>query len=125
LVNSATTCASASADPLLRDAVPLFPVRGMQAASVRVGGTTVGLALQNVEATEAQVVAELTNDEGVPVAAAIIRVGVNQFIVRTLSEIFEVPVAGPGLVRLTSTGPLQVLGVDVDAGGAARPRLPQ
>jgi hypothetical protein len=120
-----TSRASASADPLLRDAVPLFPVRGMQAASVRVGGTTVGLALQNVEATEAQVVAELTNDEGVPVAAAIIRVGVNQFIVRTLSEIFEVPVAGPGLVRLTSTGPLQVLGVDVDAGGAARPRLPQ
>jgi hypothetical protein len=114
-----------SADLLLRDAVPIFPLRAMEAATVSVDETTVGLALQNIETTDAQVFAELINEEGRSVASAVITVGVNRFVVRTLAEIFDVPFAGPGVVRVTSAGPVQVLGVDVDATGAARPRLPQ
>jgi hypothetical protein len=51
-------------------------------------------------------------------------VGVNQFVVQTLSEIFGESLVGPGTVRLTSAVAVQVLGIDVDIAGAARPRLP-
>jgi hypothetical protein len=118
-----TRRAAPSADVLLAHAVPVFPLRGMNAATVRVDATTVGLALQNIETTDALVFAELTNDEGLEFRSGPIPVGVNRFLVRTLDEIFGA--AGPGIVRLTSTGALQVLGIDVDATGAARPRLPQ
>ena len=114
-----------SADPLLRDAVPVFPLRGMHAATLRVAATTVGLALQNIEATDTQVFATLTNEDGLALASAVIPVGVNRFVVRTLDEIFAVPFAGTGVIRLSSAGAVQALGVDVDATGTARPRLPE
>jgi hypothetical protein len=112
-----------SADWLLRNAVPVFPVRGMTAATVRVDETTVGLALQNIEATDAHVFLDLTDDEGRPIASAQIAVGVNRFVVLALDEIFDPPIAGAGVVRLTSVSAVQVIGVDVDAAGVARPRL--
>jgi hypothetical protein len=113
-----------SDDPLLRSAVPVFPFGAARAATLRVGATTVGVALQNVE-TDTQIFADLTNDKGVAVASAVVPVRSNEYIVRTLGEIFGVPFAGAGTISLTSAGPVQVLGVDVDADGAARPRLPE
>jgi hypothetical protein len=109
---------------LLRDVVPVFPLNGMHDATVRVDKTTLGLALQNIEATDAHVFIDLTDDEGRPIASAQIAVGVNRFVVRALDEIFEPPIAGPGVIRLTSVSAVQVIGVDVDAAGVARPRLP-
>lgn len=115
-----------SGDSLLRDAVPVFPLRSMQAATLRIDETTVGLALQNIEATPTDVFATLEDDEGAPIATAIVPVGVNRFVVRTLDEIFGVPFAGRGVIRLTSAGAVQVLGVDADAKRTtARPRLPE
>ena len=113
-----------SDDPLLRDTVPVFPLRGMHDATVRVDETTLGLALQNIEAIDAKVFAVLTEDNGL-VRNAVVDVGVNRFVVRTLEEIFGVPFAARGIVRFTSTGPVQMLGIDVDQAGTARPRLPQ
>ena len=119
-----TTRSAPSAHELLRYVVPVFPLRAMRAATVRLDGTTKGLALQNIERTDTQVFARLINDDGVAVAAAVIPVGANRFIARTIGEIFGRKFSGPGTVHLSSADPVQVLGVDVDAAGAARPRLP-
>ena len=120
-----TTRDAPSDDPLLHDAVPVFPLRGMHAATLRVAQATVGLALQNIETTDTLVFADLTSDQGLALASAVIPVGANRFVVRTLDEIFGVSVGGAGVIRLKSAGAVQVLGVDVDTGGIARPRLPE
>ena len=120
-----TRRAAPSAHPVLCYAVPVFPVRAMHAATVRLDRTTVGLALQNIEKTDAQVFAKLTNGDGVAVAAAVVPVGANRFVVRTIGEIFGRRFSAPGTVHLSSADAVQVLGVDIDASGAARPRLPE
>jgi hypothetical protein len=120
-----TTRVAPSEDPLLRHVIPAFPLRAARAVTLRLGEATTGLALQNIETTDTMVFAELADEANVVVAKAVIPLGANRYIVRTIGEIFDVPFAGPGTVRLSSVDPVQVLGVDVDPGGAARPRLPR
>jgi len=120
-----TTRTAASEDPLLRDAVPVFPLRGLQAATIRADETTVGLALQNIGTTDADVLVELENAAGGRVASAVVPVGVNQYVLRTVSEMLGVPSGAGSIVRVTSATPVQVLAVDVDSTGVARPRLPE
>jgi hypothetical protein len=71
------------------------------------------------------VTATLTNESGMPVAAAVVNVPADRYVVRSLPEVFGFSVANATSARFTSASPVQVLGVNVDAAGAASPVLPQ
>ena len=114
-----------SVHPVLRNVVPIFPVETFLQGSVQLSVTTAGIAVQNLEATDTFMFAELIDGAGVPIAAGLIEVPSNSYVVRAVSEIFGRPYSGTGLVRLVGVSPVQILGVDVDSTGAASPRLPQ
>jgi hypothetical protein len=114
-----------SAHAVLRDVVPLFLRRTMREATLQLDGATAGVALQNLDTQDATVMLDLLASDGVLVDVARMTIPTNQFVVRDLREVFHARPAGAVTVRLSSTTPVQVLGVSVDASGAATPRLPQ
>jgi hypothetical protein len=120
-----TSRAGKSGHTVLRDVVPLFRNRATADATLQLSGAVTGLALQNLDRSDATVFAELSTTSGRGVAAAVVTVPSNQFLVRQLSEIFRVRNVTSGIVRLTSATPVQVLGVSVDSAGAATPVLPR
>jgi hypothetical protein len=121
-----TRPSGSSADPVLRDVVPMFPAETSSLqGSVQLADTTVGIAVQNLEATDTLIFAELIDGAGGAVAAGQIEVPANSYVVRAVSEIFGLPYSGTGQVRLVGVSPVQILGVDVDPTGAVSPRLPQ
>jgi hypothetical protein len=119
-----TSRAGKVAHSAMRDIVPLFQSRSVRNATLHLSGTTTGVAVQNLEQTDAVVVAELFTAPGIRVADTTIMLASNTFLVRTLSELFQVSNFGDGFVSLTSATPVQVLGVSIDSNGAASPRLP-
>jgi len=118
-----------SADPLLRDAVPLVPPHATISATLAfppaAPDTTYGVAIQNVETADAFVSLEIVDANGIVTAGPTLTIPSNRYIVRELSELFGVAPASASAVRVTSTGPVQVLGAAADhVTGGATPILP-
>jgi hypothetical protein len=107
-----------SADPVLQYAVPLVPNRTMTAAMLAFPAAapdmTYGIAVQNVETIDAVVSLELADANGVVTAGPTFLVPSNRYVVRELSELFGFAPAGPSTIRITSAGPVQVLGAIAD-----------
>jgi hypothetical protein len=120
-----TTAAGLSADPQLREVVPVFQHSMTASASVQLSGVTQGLALQNLAARDTMVLAELEDGQGLPIASAAIPVAANTYLVRSISEIFGVIHGATSVVRITAIDPVQVLGITIDAAGLATPQLAQ
>ena len=120
-----TSRAGKAGQSVMRDIVPLFQSRSLQSATLHLSGATTGVALQNLNRTDAVVAAELFNASGARAASTTVTVPSNTFLIRALSELFRVRSFGDAIIRLTSATPVQVLGVSIDSTGAAHPRLPQ
>ncbi|MEA2464701.1 MAG: hypothetical protein QOJ98_2448 [Acidobacteriota bacterium] len=135
-----TTAIGSSNDPILSKVVPLFapmtytmatvdlPVRrsSRRRRSVRpshgsgAGTATIGFALQNLQSSAASVSVELLDSTGNPYAINTVSVGPDQYLVRTITEVFGT-VSPPPALRIRSNVPVQVLGLVTDraAGSAA------
>jgi len=107
--------------PVLRDTVPVFPRPSVVSAQVDIAGSATGLALQNIGATAATVRVELVAADGTMLATTQLVVGASRFVVQELSEIFAVPYSAAQRVEVLATAPIQVMGIAVDATGAATP----
>lgn len=112
-----------TADPVLRDVVPIFagPPSGMQA--IDVFETTAGLALQNLDATDTLAFVEFLDAGGSLLASGTIEVPASSYVVRSLSEIFGSSLGTSGVITVAGAAPLQALGVEVDASGRVTPRV--
>ena len=114
-----------SIDPVLRDAVPLFPRASGLNAIVDLAGASAGLAVQNIQTRAARVTAELFASDGSRLASKLVKLPANRFFVREITELFGMPYAAGSFVRVRATRPVQVMGIAVSATGAASPLLPR
>ena len=105
--------------PALATAVPLFPLRLMTDAHVDISSIPSGLALQNISPRKAAVQLELLSPTGQVLKATSTAIGVNRYMLRELSEWFDIAYGTPAIVRVRSNIPIQVLGVRVDGAGEA------
>jgi hypothetical protein len=106
---------------VLSSAVPLFSDGARTDAVLRVDGASTGLAVQNLHAAPAQIVAELLDANTVVRARAALIVWPNRFVVAELTELFGVSYSPGQRVRVRSLMPIQVMGIAIDAAGSARP----
>jgi hypothetical protein len=134
-----TTPIGASSDSLFRKAVPLFAPATYTTATVDLprraigkqrsmrpsrgsgpGRGTTGLALQNLNTSDASVTIELLDASGNPFAVNTVTVGPDRYLVREIGEVFGI-VAAPSAFRIRSNVPIHVLGLTADssAGTAA------
>jgi hypothetical protein len=120
-----TRPSGASSDPLLAATVPLFPAQQHMIASVPIGATTVGLALQNLGGVDTVAGIELINAAGATTATGSIIVPAGMFVVRSGTELVGTALAGTGRLRISTAAPLQVLGVNVDGAGNVTAAFPQ
>ena len=113
-----TRTVSPSADPILRYAVPLMPPTEVTTAMLTLPDvsptTTYGLALQNIESVGAIATVDLLDPSGGVVATTSVPVPASRFVVRELSELFGVAPSTAWAVRVTSSRPVQVLGMAAD-----------
>lgn len=120
-----TEPAGRSTDDLLKLVVPIFPQATMLAGSVHLASPRGGLALQNPGPSDATIFADLFTSSGAPLVSGIVTLAPGFYVVRHISEIFGgfVP-TGSTTIRFSATAPVQALGVNVNAAGAATPALP-
>jgi hypothetical protein len=136
-----TTPMGASADSILRHAVPLFAPKFFTNATVslprkssrrmRAAGPSrptqsanaIAFALQNLNAASVTATVELLDAAGNPYAINTVSIGPDQSLLRELSEVFG-PVPSPSAFRIKSTAPLQVLGIVADHSAGTAAALP-
>ena len=109
---------TASLEPTLHDAVPVFADLDATSATVDVAGHSTGLALQNRGAAPATVTCELVGSNG-PKAHRTLTIEPRRFLLLDLMELFGVPYSTSQSVHVRSQTPIQVMGVAVDAAGSA------
>lgn len=119
-----------SKDPVLRFVVPLVPPDTATTAEIDVPAPapfrTYGIAVQNVQTGPVLVTFTLVDATGVAIAGPTIELGSNLYLVQELSELFGSVPNGPCTVRISSTTPVQVIGVTADqTSGTASPILPR
>jgi hypothetical protein len=111
---------SLSSDPLMQFVMPLFSPVSVTTASFSLPApppdlvTTYGVALQNLGTTDAASTVELLDATGNPVAVSTLTVAPSHYIVRELGELFGFVPAGVSGVRVTSSTPIEVMGVLAD-----------
>jgi hypothetical protein len=111
---------SLSSDPLMQFVMPLFSPVSVTTASFSLPApppdlvTTYGVALQNLGTTDASSTVELLDATGNPVAVFTLTVAPSHYIVRELGELFGFVPAGVSGVRVTSSTPIEVMGVLAD-----------
>ena len=110
-----------SAHATLRDTVPVFPRGSRSNATVDLAGVQTGLALQNVEASSAAVTLDLIAVDGATLSTVRLNVPSASYIVREISEIFGIPYPAASSVRMTATGPVQLMGVALNEAGEPTP----
>ena len=114
-----------SIHPTLRATVPIFSDTEYTDTFVDVDGATTGLALQNRQPVPALVAAELIDANGRLRAAGAVMVRPGRFVLAELSELFGVAYSPSQVIRVRALGPIQVMGVAVDAAGNASPIRPR
>lgn len=111
---------SLSSDPLMQFVMPLFSPVSVSTASFSLPApspdfvTMYGVALQNLGTTDASSTVELLDATGNPVAVSTLTVSPSHYIVRELGELFGFVPDGVSGVRVTSSTPIQVMGVLAD-----------
>ena len=120
-----TTRVGTTVDPVLAATYPIFPTSTTRAATVRLPSGSSGLAVQNPGAISTTVFAELLTASGQPLAAGVLSVPGDSYVVRRASEVFGFTHAGAVLVRLRAVDPVQALGIELTSAGSALPILPQ
>jgi hypothetical protein len=119
-----TSRLGSSIDPILSDAVPLFPPNSKPNATVDVQGHSTGIAVQNIQKRQARITAQLFAANGTLLSTKIVKLPSNRFFVKEISELFQVSYGPGSSVRIRGTRPVQVMGIAVSASGAASPLLP-
>ena len=113
-----THAMSASADPVMQFAVPLFPPKTAMTALIPLPapktGFTYGVALQNIDAAGAFAMMELVDGDGNALAVTAANLDPSTFLVRELSELFGPTPPNARAVRVTSSAPIQVMGIAAD-----------
>jgi hypothetical protein len=125
-----TKSAPPSTDPVLQYAVPLLPPATVTAATLALppaaAATTYGIAVQNIETTDAVASIDLVDAGNVTIGQVSVRVPSRHYLVRELVELFGFAPDGAATIRVASATPIQVLGIAANqAAGTASPLLPQ
>jgi IPT/TIG domain. len=109
---------SVSSDPVMQFAVPLFPPKTGTTATISLpepeNHVTYGVALQNIDAGGAYATIELLDGGGNAIAVTGTNVDPSMFLVRELSELFGPTPSNASAVRVTSSAPIQVMGIAAD-----------
>lgn len=111
--------------PVFRDAVPLFPNASALSATVDLSGAATGLAVQNIGSVPVRVAARLFRADGATLASTEFGLPAERYLVQTTDELFNMPAPPGAFVGLRATGPVQAMGISVNAGGAFTPLLPR
>jgi hypothetical protein len=120
-----TRPAGASTDPAFAGIVPVFPKRTSKFAIVDLSGDFAGIALQNIESSDAFVKAELLRDDGVVLGSKTLWLASYKYLVRSIPELFGISYA-PGLhVRIRASGPVETMGVSAAGDGSVSPIPPR
>ena len=114
-----------SAFPALQNTIPLFPLVLTTSATVDVISPASALAVQNIGTVNAQVTVDLVDAQGLVLATAARAVQPNRFRVVDVSELFGTPATGPSTLRVRSTSPIQVMGIELSPSGDATPIVPR
>ena len=114
-----------SAFAALQNTVPLFPLVLTTRANVDISNPASAIAVQNIGAATAKVAIDLIDPQGHVLATAVASVKTNRFRVNDVSELFGAPPAGPATLRVRSTSPIQVMGIELDPAGNAMPIVPR
>lgn len=114
-----------SLHPVLRDVVPLFPYRSAAASEVVLAGDEAGFAMQNLSPVAANAVVDLVAADGTLLSSVNVSLSTNKYIVREISEMFQVPYQASSVVRVRSDVPVEVMALSVDASGAVKPLAPR
>ncbi len=113
-----THAMSLSADPVMQYAVPLFPPKAAMTAMITLPapktGFTYGVALQNIDSAGAYAMIELVDAGGNAIAVTAANIDPSTFLVRELSELFGPLPPNGSAIRITSSAPIQVMGIAAD-----------
>ena len=120
-----TTRSGSSTFPVLQAAVPLLPTRFFTNTRVSLGSGTTGIAVQNIQKATATVAMDLLSPSGLQIATITRSLPMNQFFLRSATELFQIGYPAGSSVRVRSATPLQVMGVALSTGGDATPVLPR
>ncbi|HYM60744.1 MAG TPA: hypothetical protein VEZ11_07615 [Thermoanaerobaculia bacterium] len=117
---------SPSADPVMQLVMPLLPPNEVASATINLpapsAGTTLGVALQNVEASDVVATVELLDAACKSLASTQVTVSASHFAVRELGELFGDAALVAARVRVTSPLPIEVAGVAANQiSGTAQP----
>lgn len=117
---------SPSADPLMQHVMPLMAPAEVTSATLALpsasAGTTVGVALQNIETTDAVATIVLLDPAGNAVATTQLAVDASRYVVRNLDELFGPAASAGATVKVTSSTPIEVVGVAAnELSGTAAP----
>jgi IPT/TIG domain len=113
-----THAMSVSADPVMQYAVPLFPPKTAMTAMIPLpapkAGVTYGVALQDIDSAGAYATIELVDAGGNAIAVTAANIDPSTFLVRELSELFGPLPPNGSAIRVTSSAPIQVMGIAAD-----------
>ena len=115
----------ASTHPVLETAIPIFAERRADAYAIDVSPQTAGIAVQNQGDTDALVIVELRDANGVFLAAGVLLVPADSYVLRSAVEVFGVAPGAAGTLTLSANVPVQALAIDLGPDGRATPRLPR
>jgi hypothetical protein len=110
---------------VLQHTVPLFPLVLTIRADVDISSPSSAIAVQNIGAATAKVAIDLVDPQGHVLGTVTRNVKTNRFRVNDVSELFGAPPAGPATLRVRSTSPIQVMGIELDSAGDATPIVPR
>ncbi len=114
-----------SAFAAVQNSVPLFPLRMTTHARVPVRVVSTAVALQNISAAIAPVIVDLLAPDGQVLARKTITVNPSRYVLREVSELFGITYVPSSSVRVQSTVPIQVMGIEIDPAGDATPIVPR
>ena len=117
---------SPSADPVMQAVMPLLPPNEVTSATISLpapaAGITLGVAIQNIEASDTVASVDLLDAAGNILASTQVTAAASHFAVRELGELFGPAVSGAASVHVTSPGAIEVVGVAANQiSGTAQP----
>ena len=120
-----TRPAGASTDAAFARVVPVFPKQTSTFAIVDLSGDFAGIALQNIESSDAVVNARLVRGDGVVLSSTTVSLKSYRYLVRSIPELFGISYA-PGLsVHIHASSPVETMGVSVAGDGSVSPIPPR
>jgi len=117
-----TSAAGVTTDAAFRGVIPLFAHRPVLSGTVRIAGRT-ALAIENLQGAPVPVTVDLLSSTGVVLARMTMSVPPSRYVLRAVTELFQVAQPGGATLRVRSAMPVEIMGVQVTPTGGVAPVL--